>query len=277
MIFIEPTDKDILLGRTKRSFNHPGNKIFRSRINESVPQYLNATTRLDKIIVIQSLVDGITAQGGRFLKLDCSKHWVDVSDGTITRDKVSHAVRDAANKWRLSSSSSSSSSHRSPLPFFIGTDERSLNATPVLVSLLHRHSALLEDKTLPTNSSADDHHGGLLLSRPEEKHQTLQDMLDFPSTVDPSILLSAMDNCLAPRFSEDAMSFCDLGSIASILSEDDDYDDDDLLEPVNSNHHQFTCDMLQLALDVCNRTDTKDVSTNFLPSALDVFYFDRRD
>ena len=93
---IEPSDSDILLGRFKRSFNHPGNINFRTLINENVYLYMNTNTRREKGVVIKGLYNRLISQGRRFLKQH-GKLWVDVSDDLISRDKVSHAIRDAVS------------------------------------------------------------------------------------------------------------------------------------------------------------------------------------
>ena len=93
---IEPSDSDILLGRFKRSFNHPGNITFRTLINENVDLYMNTNTRREKGDVIKELCNRLISQGSRFLKQH-GKLWVDVSNDPICRDKVSHAIRDAVS------------------------------------------------------------------------------------------------------------------------------------------------------------------------------------
>ena len=93
---MEPSDRDILLGRFKRSFNHPGNLRFRALINESVELYMHAYTRREKGVVIKGLYKRLISKGCRFLK-QCGKLWVDVSDDPISRDKISHAIRDAVS------------------------------------------------------------------------------------------------------------------------------------------------------------------------------------
>ena len=92
---IEPTDNDILLGRFKQSSNHPGNISFRTLINDNVDFYMQAYTRREKGVVIKGLYNQLISQGRRFL-IQYGKQWVDVSCHSISRDKVSHASRDAA-------------------------------------------------------------------------------------------------------------------------------------------------------------------------------------
>jgi hypothetical protein len=89
-------DADVLCGRGKTSFNHgtyciaksacslrnwmlmvvivclptAGNKRFRDLITMSIPDYDMAETRLEKSLVVHSIVEGIRSAGGRFLKVD---------------------------------------------------------------------------------------------------------------------------------------------------------------------------------------------------------------
>ena len=91
---IEPCATDVLLGRSKRCFNHAGNIYFRTLINENVYLYMDANTRHEKRVVIKLVFDTIISRGCRFLK-QYGNAWVDISDNPLSRDKVSHAVRDA--------------------------------------------------------------------------------------------------------------------------------------------------------------------------------------
>ena len=91
----KPADFDILLGRGKTSFNHVGNRRFRVFINLHLRRYMDASTRMDKTVVVNSVVEAIHEAGGRFLKEDLrSKSWYQVATKTA-REKVGHALRDA--------------------------------------------------------------------------------------------------------------------------------------------------------------------------------------
>mmetsp|Transcript_2828 Transcript_2828/g.7937 ORF Transcript_2828/g.7937 Transcript_2828/m.7937 type:complete len:418 (-) Transcript_2828:183-1436(-) len=85
---------DVLCGRNKDSFNHPGNKLFRDAITFSVDQYNKAESRAGKSKVVLSILEAIRSKGGRFLKLDSSsKEWQSLSDQQA-KEKIAHAVRD---------------------------------------------------------------------------------------------------------------------------------------------------------------------------------------
>ncbi|CAB9512994.1 expressed unknown protein [Seminavis robusta] len=89
-------DADVLCGRGKSSFNHPGNKRFRDLITSSIQEYDRADSRLEKSLVVHSIVEGIRSVGGRFLKTDQDTgKWTELDDRAC-REKVGHAIRDAA-------------------------------------------------------------------------------------------------------------------------------------------------------------------------------------
>lgn len=96
-----PTFVDVVCSRGKRYFRHPGNQRFRQIIHESVQEYIDAETRMDKSIVIDSIIDSVRAQDDsrlvRFMKhQNRSNTWTELPLEQI-RDKVSHALRDAVN------------------------------------------------------------------------------------------------------------------------------------------------------------------------------------
>lgn len=92
---INPTD--VLCGRGKSSFTHVGNRRFRDAITNAIDEYNNSESRLAKSRVVQRIVEKIKGEGGRFLKRDRSSGgWIEL-DTKSCRDKVGHAIRDAAN------------------------------------------------------------------------------------------------------------------------------------------------------------------------------------
>ncbi len=100
-ICLPPTVVDVVCSRGKRYFRHPGNQRFRQIIQESVQEYIDAETRMDKSIVIDSIIESVRAQDDsrlvRFMKLHSrSNTWTELPLEQI-RDKVSHALRDAVN------------------------------------------------------------------------------------------------------------------------------------------------------------------------------------
>lgn len=54
------------------NFTSAGNKRFREVITDSIPEYNRADSRLEKSLVVHSIVESIRSEGGRFLKEDRS-------------------------------------------------------------------------------------------------------------------------------------------------------------------------------------------------------------
>ena len=98
-----PLDSDILLGRSKASWNHVGNRKFRVFVGLHLKRYMEAATRLEKTMVVNAVVDSVQQAGGRFLKLNKDGMWYVVSQKEA-REKVGHALRDAVGlRIKLSS------------------------------------------------------------------------------------------------------------------------------------------------------------------------------
>lgn len=95
---IEPSKKDVLCGKDTTLARHPGNQLFREKIQAELPHYLTARSKQDKMRITKSIVQYITIkQGSRFLKLKTNGQWVEI-DSQAARDKVSHALRFAARQ-----------------------------------------------------------------------------------------------------------------------------------------------------------------------------------
>lgn len=88
-------EKDILCGRDKLSFQHPGNRWLRNLIHCYRERYQNAPLRDLKTRITCEIASIVESEGGRFLKYDndlCA--WIEVDDAGI-KDKISHALRSA--------------------------------------------------------------------------------------------------------------------------------------------------------------------------------------
>jgi hypothetical protein len=116
---------DVLCGRGSVSFNHckfsseglignlignlddfpffltpniilAGNKVFRAAVTTAVNAFLTASARFEKSLVVRLVVGFVHANGGRFLKQKgSSAMWLVLNDVQV-REKVGHAIRDAA-------------------------------------------------------------------------------------------------------------------------------------------------------------------------------------
>lgn len=104
---IKPQEHDVICTRGKRFYQHAGCIRFREIIQEFHGKYKKAKTRLDKTIVIDSVIACVTMTEqlrrgdrikgvARFLKYDVSSKTFKIMDNAHVRDKVGHALRDAA-------------------------------------------------------------------------------------------------------------------------------------------------------------------------------------
>jgi hypothetical protein len=96
-IFFVPSDNDVICGRGLSAFRHPGNQRLRILVAEAVPLFATTTCRYEKTKIVRSLVKRVLDRGGRFLKrLPNSDMWY-LAGFNNAREKVSHALRDAAS------------------------------------------------------------------------------------------------------------------------------------------------------------------------------------
>lgn len=94
--YVTPNHNDVLCGRGRTAFEHPGNQRLREKIALTLDKYNSCGSRQERSIVILETVNSIMIdQGGRFLKSD--KETGKWYDGGISAAKlrVSTALRDA--------------------------------------------------------------------------------------------------------------------------------------------------------------------------------------
>lgn len=99
-----PSPSDILCGKDKTYGLHPGNQIFRVRIEESIDAYMRSVRKHEKMQFTRDIVRSMQDEyGARFLKpvtVKGRKVWQEISEATA-RDKVSHTLRFAAGSSKL--------------------------------------------------------------------------------------------------------------------------------------------------------------------------------
>ncbi len=116
VVVAEPETYDVLCGKDKTYGKHPGNQVFRCSIESFVAAYQRADQKQAKMRITRQIVCLMKQNyNSRFLKLSKEEgqcKWIEISD-ELARDKVSHALRFAANNAGVSSSSSTASSSTS--------------------------------------------------------------------------------------------------------------------------------------------------------------------
>lgn len=109
-------DKDVLSGRGGGTNNHPGNKEFRSLVDQYRSEYV-LSKKWAKRQIAKNIVESIRSKGGRFLKKEGGV-WYDIGDQKA-REKTSQALREGlAAKMRAayaeSSGASPAATHQAP-------------------------------------------------------------------------------------------------------------------------------------------------------------------
>eukprot|EP00546_Thalassionema_frauenfeldii_P008476 CAMPEP_0178923244 /NCGR_PEP_ID=MMETSP0786-20121207/16610_1 /TAXON_ID=186022 /ORGANISM="Thalassionema frauenfeldii, Strain CCMP 1798" /LENGTH=405 /DNA_ID=CAMNT_0020597715 /DNA_START=37 /DNA_END=1254 /DNA_ORIENTATION=- len=93
--YVAPRDNDVLCGRGKVAFEHPGNQKLRRKIAEELDSYNSCQSRLGRTSIIRETIHYIRVeQGGRFLKADKNGQWYD-GGMQAAKGRVSTAFRDA--------------------------------------------------------------------------------------------------------------------------------------------------------------------------------------
>jgi len=88
---------DVLCGRDRTSHNNIGNLRFRAVIRQSLPEYMKCYTRPERSDMICKLTRELCEEGQyRFLKKTKKSSQLIVLDGKESREKIAHALRDAA-------------------------------------------------------------------------------------------------------------------------------------------------------------------------------------
>lgn len=97
----QPGPFDVVCGRGKGSYNRPGNKRFRSLVATYIPQYLSAKSKVDKSVVLNTIIDKVhsfsnpdSGTPAQFVKYTKGTGWVMIGDDHA-REKVGHAIREA--------------------------------------------------------------------------------------------------------------------------------------------------------------------------------------
>jgi hypothetical protein len=87
---------DVVCGREKLCYSHPGNRAFRDLVRARSRRYKEATRRNDKTDIAQEIAWEVERRGGRFLQRSSDVGggggWVPVDPDKV-HDKISHALR----------------------------------------------------------------------------------------------------------------------------------------------------------------------------------------
>lgn len=93
---------DVLCGRDKQSYNNVGNRRFRIMISMNLQKYMKCETRTERSKMILGLTYELRQYCGqlRFLKRVKGSNTLVQLDYKQSREKIAHALRDAASQYR---------------------------------------------------------------------------------------------------------------------------------------------------------------------------------
>ena len=152
------SDHDVLCGRQKMCYHHEGNRSFRHLINLSLEPLRKATTREQKSDIAHSIVECISARGGRFLKRDPrTNNWCVLLENMI-REKVNHALRDGlAHQWK--------------------SQQSSVKETLRLIDKVQDHDPILSDEFVVTRMLNERHDVTVALKRKRSSDSNISDSI----------------------------------------------------------------------------------------------------
>jgi hypothetical protein len=83
-----PGPLDVICGRGKRALRHPGNIALRRRIETKLEEYTQASTKIEKSVIVSSILDGVRddSPGGGFVRFEKGE-WFEVGDH-FAREKI---------------------------------------------------------------------------------------------------------------------------------------------------------------------------------------------
>ena len=90
----QPTDTDVLCGKTKLCMSHPGSKAFRNVIEKYATRYDEADSKYRKMGITKEIYGDLRRNSNsRFLKFNAKRHgWNELTESQV-RDKIGHALR----------------------------------------------------------------------------------------------------------------------------------------------------------------------------------------
>lgn len=87
-----PAELDILCGRGRALGKHPGNKKFITLIRQNLDLYAHATKRIDKSLLVASIVESLQKDGARFLRKQTIQTDDETDDPPNTKDGKTGSV-----------------------------------------------------------------------------------------------------------------------------------------------------------------------------------------
>ena len=182
-----PSDHDVVVGKGKKFFFHPGNVMLRDFVASILPAYSKATTKTGKSGIISTVVEHINEKG-HFVKRDpMTAKWI-YADDRLCREKCSQTFRDSLHEIYRSSS--------------------------VAKKNRRREQQQQEEEQPASQISADD------VAPRETKRMRLEQAVFQPLSISSNSFQFDWDTLMAPKTTKDAVSLMpEKDNLLPILSE----------------------------------------------------------
>jgi hypothetical protein len=266
----KPRLYDVILGRGSIAYRHPGNVFFRKIVERHMDAYSNATSKLEKTMVVSDIINAVRKQGGDFVR--SRTNTFNMVSERLAREKVGQALRDALH---LEYKSSTKAKKRK-------RDAKQKLQEEQIDIILHKN---LQIREIMTNlvRQVDGGSAFFMDKDGEEKlaafflvanSKILQELKDSNSA---QVLAAACATSNSSKSDEDldydecmqALSgFRSATCTASnSSSSDDDLDDDEFMQ-TPSGFHCATC----MPTNSCTSEDALDLDDDEFMQALSIFY-----
>jgi len=94
LLLAEPMETDVLCGRGNVYATRPGNKAFQNIVRNNVQSYSEAKGRLEKVDIVDNVMNQIQNSGARIVKIDnTTMKWYELTD-VEAHQKCGHCLRD---------------------------------------------------------------------------------------------------------------------------------------------------------------------------------------
>lgn len=229
---VNPGPKDILCGRSRNAYNHPGNQNLRAAIALTLDEYNKCDRRQDKTRIIRLVIKSIVDDGGRFLYYDNRrKQWLD-GGMALAKSRVGTAFRDASIPGKVKSLEAIKK-HIRPL-----TTEREVTRTRSFSSMpsfpIHCSSPLVQPIKATRPASAPPHPSFSRIAYPDHYHaltqipMTLTDDLFEPLPVRTNRVDDQEVNLSTAALVLEALETCDANAATVRLDQHDEVENEDL-------------------------------------------------
>lgn len=160
----EPTHTDVLCGRGRKCYFHPGNVRFRDIVQDHLVKYSAASSKMEKGHIISLVYEEICEQSdmGGFIKKDENGRWYDVGE-FLAREKVSQAFRDALHDKYKSST----------------TSKRKRRELMAMSSELHSQRSLCSYTSVSTEPSLENLERAAIENLSDEQERLSSRLLDL--------------------------------------------------------------------------------------------------